>query len=203
MSSSTSKPTPRALLRGASVALLALGLAGCGTVHQGAAGGSTTAQGPTATSSSPSATASPPTTTTPPPSASPSSPTGPAPSTASPPADAFAQAKQHRFTVLPHAPEGSIAVPWTFWGTADGGRKVVFALASGGCRRILGVTVVETDTSVTIAPRMRTGAAPGQMCPMALVLNAGYVLLDHPLGGRTLLSGATGTASFGPAPQTP
>ena len=55
------------------------------------------------------------------------------------------------------------------------------------------------DFDVTVV----TGAAPGQMCPMALVLNAGYVLLDHPLGGRTLLSGATGTASFGPAPQTP
>lgn len=90
---------------------------------------------------------------------------------------------------------GLVPLPWQS-ATADpeDGRRIVvdFALTGGPCQVLGGVDLVETPADVTIT--LRAGAVPGQDCsgprPSIATSAETVVILDAPLGGRSVRDGA-------------
>lgn len=91
-------------------------------------------------------------------------------------------------TPAPDADHELKSVPWTLTGKRDGGRTLVISYSAGGCSTDAGVHVTQTSSYVMVAA-YNLVAKPSRTpipCPQYALLAAGTVILDEPLGNRTL-----------------
>lgn len=93
--------------------------------------------------------------------------------------------------VSPDRVAGLTSMPWTLARTEDDGCRVIVVSRRRHRYRIVGVAVDTTEDTVTVALLAEHVASPPAYRTLAKVLQAFSVLLDEPLGDRSLVHAPT------------